>query len=105
MAWHGGDGRPVFRCLCKSAERSHNATKLTSTQYSSNVQFINSATYQQSTVQAAGADLLDLIGSPVILLSHSQGGIMPWLIADARPDLVMAILSVEPTGPPFEDVI
>jgi hypothetical protein len=30
---------------------------------------------------------------------------MPWLIADARPDLVMAILSVEPTGPPFEDVI
>jgi hypothetical protein len=35
------------------------------TYYSSTVEFLSSATYQQSTVQAAGAALLDTIGSPV----------------------------------------
>lgn len=73
--------------------------------YSSNVQFLNNATWQQSTVQAAAANLLDRIGKPVILLSHSQGGVMPWLIADARPNLVKAIVSLEPTGPPFQEAI
>ncbi|KAJ5683417.1 hypothetical protein N7462_006582 [Penicillium macrosclerotiorum] len=73
--------------------------------YFSTVEFFNSATYQQSTVQAAGAALLDIIGSPVILLSHSQGGIMPWLIADMRPKLVHSIVSLEPTGPPFQEAI
>jgi pimeloyl-ACP methyl ester carboxylesterase len=73
--------------------------------YSSTVEFLSSATYQQSTVQAAGAALLDTIGSPVILLSHSQGGLMPWLIADVRPNLVHSIVSIEPTGPPFQEAI
>jgi pimeloyl-ACP methyl ester carboxylesterase len=75
------------------------------TYYSSTVQFINSATYQQLTVQAAGAQLLDLIGKPVILLAHSQGGVMPWLIADARPKLVRSIVALEPTGPPFQEAV
>lgn len=73
--------------------------------YASTVQFLSSATYQQSTVQAAGAALLDTIGSPAILLSHSQGGVMPWLIADVRPKLVHSIVSIEPTGPPFQEAI
>ncbi|KAJ5151408.1 uncharacterized protein N7482_010660 [Penicillium canariense] len=73
--------------------------------YSSTVEFLSSATYQQSTVQAAGAALLDTIGSPVILLSHSQGGLMPWLIADVRPNLVHSIVSIEPTGPPFQEAV
>lgn len=73
--------------------------------YSSNVQFLSSATFQQSTVQAAAAALLDRIGTPVVLLSHSQGGLMPWLIADIRPKLVKAIVSLEPTGPPFQDAV
>ena len=30
---------------------------------------------------------------------------MPWLIADARPKLVKAIVSLEPTGPPFQEAI
>lgn len=30
---------------------------------------------------------------------------MPWVIADVVPELVKAILAIEPTGPPFEDVI
>jgi pimeloyl-ACP methyl ester carboxylesterase len=50
--------------------------------------------------QVAGADLLDQIG-PAILMTHSAGGPAGWLIADARPDLVKAIISVEPAGPPF----
>lgn len=53
--------------------------------------------------QDAGAALLDEIG-PAILLVHSQSGAFGWLIADARPDLVKAIVSIEPNGPPFYDV-
>lgn len=30
---------------------------------------------------------------------------MPWLIADARPELVRGILSIEPSGPPFREAI
>src|SRR5215472_2578043 len=52
----------------------------------------------------AGAALLDKIG-PAILLTHSQSGPFGWLIADARPQLVKAIIAVEPSGPPFEATI
>jgi pimeloyl-ACP methyl ester carboxylesterase len=45
--------------------------------------------------QEAGAALLDVIG-PSILLTHSQSGTYGWLIADARPSLVRAIVAVEP---------
>lgn len=51
----------------------------------------------------AGIELLDQIG-PAILLTHSQSGPFGWLIADARPELVKAILALEPNGPPFFDV-
>lgn len=50
-------------------------------------------------VKAAGVALLDKIG-PSILITHSQAGLFGWLIADARPDLVKAIVAVEPSGPP-----
>ncbi|KAL5612820.1 hypothetical protein BROUX41_004099 [Berkeleyomyces rouxiae] len=71
--------------------------------YSSNVEFVNNATYQQTTVQQAGAALLDKIGKPVILVGHSQGGIMPILIADARPALTKGLVLLEPTGPTFRE--
>lgn len=73
--------------------------------YSSNVQFISNATYQQRTVQSAGAQLLDKIGTPVWLLGHSQGGLMPILIADARPKLVKGLILLEPTGPTFQEAV
>ncbi|KAG9252196.1 Alpha/beta hydrolase family-domain-containing protein [Emericellopsis atlantica] len=73
--------------------------------YSSNVQFINNATYQQETMQAAGAAFLDTIGGPVILIGHSQGGILPLLLADARPELTQALVLLEPNGPPFRDAV
>ena len=53
-------------------------------------------------VQRAGAVLLDAIG-PAILMTHSAGGPAGWLIADARPQAVKAIIAVEPAGPPFSE--
>jgi pimeloyl-ACP methyl ester carboxylesterase len=52
--------------------------------------------------QECGALLLDEIG-PAILFTHSSGGPMGWLTADARPTLVKAIVAIEPIGPPFLD--
>jgi pimeloyl-ACP methyl ester carboxylesterase len=56
----------------------------------------------QALDRARGAELLDQIG-PAVLVTHSLGGPAGWLIADARPDLVRAIVAVEPVGPPFAD--
>jgi pimeloyl-ACP methyl ester carboxylesterase len=59
---------------------------------------------QQINRNAAVA-LLDKIG-PAIVLTHSQSGAYGWLIADARPKLVKALISIEPNGPPvFETAL
>ena len=55
-----------------------------------------------AAMQRAGVALLDAIG-PSILLTHSAGGPFGWVVADARPALVKAIVAVEPIGPPFLD--
>ena len=47
--------------------------------------------------------LLEKIG-PAIMLPHSSPGPETWQVADARPDLVAAIVSDEPSGPPFFNV-
>ena len=47
-----------------------------------------------------GAELLDHIG-PAVLVTHSAGGPAGWLIADERPELVRAIVALEPLGPPY----
>ncbi len=47
-----------------------------------------------------GAELLDRIG-PAIVVSHSAGGPAGWQWADARPDLVKALVAIETMGPPF----
>ncbi|KAL2063191.1 hypothetical protein VTL71DRAFT_6263 [Oculimacula yallundae] len=72
--------------------------------YASNVQFQTNTVVQEMNMQAAGSALLDKTG-PAVLISHSQGGLMPWLIADIVPDFVKAIVAIEPSGPPFTDVI
>lgn len=46
------------------------------------------------------ARLLDRIG-PAIVLTHSASGPDGWLLADRRPDLVKAVVTIEPMGPPF----
>ena len=58
---------------------------------------------QQILNRDALVALLDKIG-PSILLVHSQAGAFGWPVADARPNLVKAILAIEPNGPPFYDV-
>ncbi len=54
---------------------------------------------QQVLNRDALVALLDRIG-PAILLVHSQAGAFGWPVADARPNLVKAILAIEPNGPP-----
>ena len=46
------------------------------------------------------ARLLDRIG-PAIIFTHSASGPDGWLLADRRPKSVVAIVAVEPMGPPF----
>jgi pimeloyl-ACP methyl ester carboxylesterase len=60
-------------------------------------------TVQQALNRDAILALLQKIG-PAILLTHSQSGAFGWPVADARPDLVKAILAIEPSGPPFFDI-
>jgi pimeloyl-ACP methyl ester carboxylesterase len=42
-------------------------------------------------------DLLHRIG-PAIIVTHSQAGPLTWMIAQANPGLVKALIAVEPTG-------
>ncbi|HLG58151.1 MAG TPA: alpha/beta fold hydrolase [Vicinamibacterales bacterium] len=59
---------------------------------------------QETLTRDANIALLDMINTPVILLTHSQGGSFGWLVADARPKLVKAIVTVEPAAPPIKGV-
>jgi pimeloyl-ACP methyl ester carboxylesterase len=55
---------------------------------------------QEERTRVAWMALLERLG-PSILIEHSEPGPATWRVADARPDLVKAIVAVEPTGPPF----
>jgi pimeloyl-ACP methyl ester carboxylesterase len=46
--------------------------------------------------------LLDITG-PAVLVTHSAGGPVGWLAADARPEKVAGIVAIEPIGPPFAE--
>ena len=72
--------------------------------YATQVETVLSNEETQQRNKDAGASLLDRIG-PAIVLTHSQSGAFGWLIADARPSLVKAIIAIEPAGPPFEATI
>ncbi|RCW45729.1 alpha/beta hydrolase family protein [Halopolyspora algeriensis] len=48
------------------------------------------------------ARLLDIVG-PAVVVTHSAGGPVGWLVADSRPKQVAAIAAIEPVGPPFAD--
>jgi pimeloyl-ACP methyl ester carboxylesterase len=72
--------------------------------YATQVETVLSPEETEARNKDAGAALLDRIG-PAIVLTHSQSGTFGWLIADARPKLVKAIIAIEPAGPPFEATI
>jgi pimeloyl-ACP methyl ester carboxylesterase len=46
------------------------------------------------------AALLDRVG-PAVVFCHSAGGPAGYLLADARPSLVKALVAIETVGPPF----
>ena len=72
--------------------------------YASQVQSLASDIETQEKVMAASAALLDRTG-PAILVTHSQSGMLGWVMAEARPKLVKGILTIEPSGPPFENAV
>lgn len=72
--------------------------------YASQVPFLADVAETETLMQRAGAALLDRIG-PAILMTHSQSGPFGWLLADARPHLVKAIVALEPAGPAFRDEV
>jgi pimeloyl-ACP methyl ester carboxylesterase len=65
------------------------------------VQFV---TGQAELTVPAGVALLDKIGSPVILITHSQGGGIGFNVADQRPNLVAGMVAIEPGGPQIGNV-
>jgi pimeloyl-ACP methyl ester carboxylesterase len=65
--------------------------------YASQFPSIVSFPKQQEINRDALVALLDKIG-PAILLTHSQSGSFNWPVADARPNLIKAMVAVEPSG-------
>lgn len=72
--------------------------------YATQVPYLADQVETQRLMLAAGTALLDRIG-PAVLMTHSQAGLFGWLLGDARPNLVKAIVALEPAGPPFENVV
>ncbi len=61
---------------------------------------IPSGALQERLTANALVALLEKLG-PSIVLIHSQPGTALWVMADMRPDLVKALVAVEPSGPPI----
>src|SRR6266850_5355159 len=71
--------------------------------FASQVPFVQKAELAQSLARDSLLALLEKIG-PAIVMTHSQSGAYGWPLVDARPDLVKALIEVEPSGPPLHDV-
>ena len=87
--WPGGDGK------------GHPGDPTFDQFYASQVAYLGREE-AETLGSAAGAALLDRIGEAVLVV-HSQAAALGWLIADARPGLVKAIVALEPWGPPYKD--
>jgi pimeloyl-ACP methyl ester carboxylesterase len=66
----------------------------------SQIRMIADGATVERLMRHAGRALLERIGKAV-LLTHSHAGSLGWQIGDECPDLVAAIVAVEPAGPPF----
>jgi pimeloyl-ACP methyl ester carboxylesterase len=71
--------------------------------YASQFPSLASFAKQQELNRDALVALLDKIG-PAILLTHSQSGSFNWPVAEQRPNLIKALVAVEPSGPPVHDI-
>jgi pimeloyl-ACP methyl ester carboxylesterase len=72
--------------------------------FASNVPSMDNREMQTEMNVNALAALLDRIG-PSVVLVHSQSGNYGWPLAQARPDAMVALVAVEPTGPPVRNVV
>ena len=66
--------------------------------------FAADAADRQALEQKRLVELLDRIG-PAFVVSNSLGGPAGFLVADARPELVVGLVQVEPIGPAFNTMI
>ncbi|KAL4895591.1 Alpha/Beta hydrolase protein [Aspergillus ambiguus] len=71
--------------------------------YASTVPSVDSEIEVETIMRRVGVSLLLEINSPTILIGHSQGAALAWVAADERPDLVRAVVAIEPAGPPFRE--
>jgi pimeloyl-ACP methyl ester carboxylesterase len=71
--------------------------------FASQVESIDNGELTERLARDAGVSLFERIGA-AILLTHSQSGPFGWAIADACPQRVKAILSIEPNGPPVHEL-
>src|SRR5947209_12778502 len=62
------------------------------------------ASNQAELAVPAGIALLDAIGKPVILLTHSQGGGFGFDVAEKRSQFIAGMVSIEPGGPQIGNV-
>jgi pimeloyl-ACP methyl ester carboxylesterase len=65
--------------------------------------FVGDAVARQQMEQDRLVELLDRIG-PAFVLANSLGGPSGFLTAEARPDLVVGLVQVEPVGPAFSQM-
>ncbi|KAL7268389.1 hypothetical protein RUND412_008989 [Rhizina undulata] len=72
--------------------------------FAGTVQFLGNDTVAQYLTRDAIVKLLEKEG-PMVLVTHSQGGLYGWPVADSVPHLVKGILAVEPGGPQFENKV
>lgn len=73
--------------------------------YEGNAAFEADTVVQQHRMRAGLVELLrrERMGSDVVVLTHSQGGLFGWGIADVVG--VRGVVALEPTGPPFENAV
>ncbi|CAK4032506.1 Hypothetical predicted protein [Lecanosticta acicola] len=71
--------------------------------YASQVPALSNETLQAELNNASYSALVDKIGEPVIVVTHSQSGPFGWQLADSRPHLIRALVAIEPQGPPFQN--
>ncbi len=71
--------------------------------YASQVDALKNTALTQQMIRNAAEDLLEKTG-PVILVCHSQSGPFAWILGNDHPDKIKAMISIEPSGPPFTNV-
>lgn len=70
--------------------------------FASQVQLQTNNTITAQLCNNSYVALADHIGTPHVLITHSQSGPFGWQLANERPDLVAGLVAIEPGASPFE---